>query len=109
MHGKKDFINNTGLDLHVILTVRFGERPGCVFRVEEFCLKRGEKKCITFGNECHHLLDGCRAYSNDDGGCTETSLFVLCAGSKIDKLLNRNDEIKFVRAAQSIVISGNHC
>lgn len=110
MKGRKEFINHSGLCLTVILTVRCGERHGTSFRVEEFCLKPGEKKCIDFGNESNPFLDGIRAFSNEDFiGCTETALFAKCKGSKIDRLLNNSDEIKFIRAAQSIVISTNKC
>ena len=108
MNGTKEFINNTGLNLKCILTVRCGDRPGCVCSVEEFCLRCGERKCVNFGNECNNQLDGIRVFSDDNGGCTETALFVQCCGSPIDRLLNKNRELTFVRAAQSLVISGCH-
>lgn len=109
MKGTKEFINDTGLCLKVILTVRCEDRIGTTFRVEEFTLKPWEKKCVNFGNECNPCLDGIRAFSNDNGGCTETALFVNCKGSHIDRLLNNNDVIRFLRAAQSIVISARNC
>lgn len=109
MRGTKDFINNTGLHLKVVLTVRFGERPGCVYRVEEFCLCPGERKCVAYGNECNPFLDGIRIFSDDRGGCTETALFVSCCGDSIDRLLNKSRELTCIRAAQSLVISGCRC
>ncbi len=109
MKGTKDFINETNLCLRVILTVRCDDKVGTTFHVEEFTLKPWEKKCVNFGNEANPFLDGIRAFSNDNGGCTETALFVKCKGSHIDKLLNTNDKIKFLRAAQSIVITANNC
>lgn len=109
MKGTKDFINCTRLPLKVVLTVRCDDRVGTTFRVEEFCLEPGEKKCVHFGNECNPFLDGIRAFSKDKGGCTETALFVNCKGSRIDRLLNNSHEIKFLKAAESIVISSDHC
>lgn len=109
MKGTKDFVNHSRLPLKVVLTVRCDDRVGTTFRVEEFCLEPGEKKCVHFGNESNPCLDGIRAFSNDKGGCTETVLFVNCKGSQIDRLLNNSNVIKFLRAAQSIVISSDNC
>jgi len=110
MDGTKNFINNTGLHLKVVLTVRSGERPGCVYRVEEFCLCPGERKCVEYGSKCNPFLDGIRVFSDDRGGCTETALFVTgCGCTSIDKLLNKNRDLIFLRAAQSLVISSPNC
>lgn len=109
MDGIKEFTNNTCVDLKVALTVRSGEIPGCVSRIEEFCLKRSESKCITYGNKCNPFLDGIRACSLDHCQFTETAVLVIKRGSDIDKLLNTNNHITFLSAGQSLVISGSNC
>lgn len=109
MKGTKEFINHTGLHLNVSLHVRRGECIGNILCVHEFCLAPGERRCVNYGNECNPFLDGITAYSRDRDGCTETGLFANHRGGHIDRLLNRNHTIKFLRSAHSIVISSDNC
>lgn len=109
MDGIKKFTNNTCVDLAITLTVRSGERPGCVARIEEFNLRCSESKVIDYGGKFNPFLDGIRAYSCDPDQFTETGVLVKKCGSAIDKLLNTNNHITFLIAAQSLVISGSSC
>lgn len=106
MDGVKEFCNLTCFDVKVELTVRAGEQPGCVAKVEEFCLKSSESRKVAYGNELNPFLDGIRACSSNSSHCTETGLFVKARGCAADKLLNTNNHITILIAGQSLVFSG---
>jgi hypothetical protein len=109
MEGVKEFTNNTCIDLRVIITIRCGSEPGCSDKKEEFCLKRYERKCITFGNKCYPFLDGIRVCSDDHILCSETCLFVTKCGGAVDRLLNTHHHITFLAAGECIVVSNFKC
>lgn len=105
MEGIREFTNKACFDIKVILTVRSGEKPGCVANREEFCLRRNECKAIAFGNKCNPFLDGIRVCPADNYFCTETCVAVLKIGDPIDKMLNKHHHITFLSAGECLVIS----
>lgn len=107
MDGKKEFINNSCFNINVILTVRDGDRPGCILKKEEFFLKCGEKRLICYGNHANPFLDEIQVCSRDNYQFTETKIAVLKPGSPIDKLLNSCDPIIFLSAGQTLVVSAH--
>lgn len=109
MEGIKEFTNNSCTDVNVILTVRSGERVGCVAGREEFCLKRFERKCITYGNACNPCLDKIQVCPVANFPCTETCVCVCKIGDPIDRLLNRNYNITFLSAGECLVITNYRC
>jgi len=108
MEGKKEFTNNTCFDLKIALTVRVADKPGCVLRIEEFCLRSSESKCIEFGNKCNPFLDGIRCCSSENGLLTECILLTNKCGTQVDKLLNTNNHIIIISAGPCLVVTG-HC
>ncbi|MDF2609255.1 MAG: hypothetical protein K0R92_729 [Lachnospiraceae bacterium] len=106
MDGKKEFINESCFNINVILTVRDGDRPGCILKKEEFFLKCSERKVVCYGNPANPYLDEIQICSRDNCQFTESKLAVLKTGSPIDKLLNSSHHIVFLSAGQSLVISG---
>ena len=109
MEGIKEFTNKSCVDCKVTLIVRAGDRPGCVLKKEEFCIKACEKKCICFGNKCNPFLDGIRVCSAEDGQLVETICATTCSGNTVDKLLNCNDHIVIINAGPCLVITGTNC
>lgn len=107
MEGIKEFINNACEDLNVTITVRSGDQPGCVFRIEEFCLKRYECKKVVYGDKCNPFLDGICACYCDIGQYAETNLRVKKCGCPLDRLINTHKRIIFLNAGPNIVITAS--
>ncbi len=105
MDGIREFVNNTCSDLNVVITVRAGDKVGCVFRVEEFCLKRFECLKIVFGNEFNSFIDGIKVCYCDNGQCGATELCVKKCGCFLDKILNKNFRIIFINAGPTIAVT----
>jgi hypothetical protein len=105
MDGVREFLNNTCSDLNVIISVRAGDKIGCVFRIEEFCLKRFECLKIIFGNEINPFIDGIKVCYCDYGQFAATELVVKKYGCTVDKLLNKHFRIIFLDAGPTIAIS----
>ena len=108
MDGVREFFNNTCSDLNVIISVRAGEKIGCVFRIEEFCLKRFECLKICFGNELNPFIDGIKVCYCDGGQYGATELVVKKFGCTADKLFNKHFRIIFLSAGPVIAISAAH-
>jgi len=109
MEGIKKFTNNTLVDIKVILTVRAGEKPGCVCRTEEFFLRCSETRQICYGDEYNFLLDCMKVISRERGQCVELNVCVLNVGSQVDILLNTHNHIIFYNAGPAFVFSAYHC
>lgn len=107
MDGVREFVNYTCSDLNVIISVRAGDKVGCVCRVEEFCLKRFECLKIVFGNEFNSCIDGIKVCYCDNGQFGSTELVVKKFGCILDKLLNRNFRIIFINAGPTIAVSAS--
>ena len=105
MEGIKEFINNTCSDLNVTIKVRAGLNPGCVYRMEEFCLRIHECKKVCYGNECNPFLDSICVYYCNFGQYAQSELAVRKCGSEVDCLINRHNKILFLNAGPSVVIS----
>lgn len=106
MEGIKKFKNETCFKLEIELSVRNGDIAGSTIKKEDFCLKPFEAKTIEYGNECNPFLNGIHIQTIDCDECSETGLFTSKCNTAIDKLLNKNNFIKILSAAQSLVISG---
>jgi hypothetical protein len=109
MEGIKKFTNNSTVDVKVILTVRAGETPGCIYRTEEFFLRCAESKQICYGNECNNLLDGLKVFSHERGQCVELNVCVINIGCHMDKLLNTHNHIIIYNAGPFFVFSAYNC
>ncbi len=107
MDGIKEFLNNTCSDLTVVVSVRSGDKIGCVFRVEEFCLKKFECLKVVFGNECNPFIDGIKICYCDNGQFGITELVVKKPGCTLDKLLNKNFRIVFLNAGPVVAVSAH--
>lgn len=105
MDGVREFFNNTCYDLNVIVSVRTGDKIGCIFRVEEFCLKRFECLKIIFGNEINSCIDCIKVCYCDGGQYGATELAVKKFGCTVDRLLNRHFRIIFLSAGPVIAVS----
>lgn len=105
MDGVREFLNNTCFDLNVIVSVRAGDKIGCVFRVEEFCLRRFECLKIVFGNEINPFIDGIKVCYCEGGQFSATELVAKKFGCTVDKLLNRHFRIIFLNAGPAIAVS----
>ena len=105
MDGIREFVNTTCYDLNVIVWVRAGEKLGCIFRVEEFCLKRFECLKVVFGNEFNSCIDGIKVCYCEGGQLGITELVVKRFGCTLDRLLNRHFGIIFISAGPTIAIS----
>ena len=107
MEGVREFVNNSCSNLNIIISVRAGDRIGCIYRIEEFCLKRFECLKICFGNEQNPFIDGIKVCYYDYGQYGATELVVKKYGCTLDNLLNRNFRIIFLSAGPTIAVSAH--
>lgn len=105
MEGIKKFKNETCFKLEIVLSVRDG-KTGNTLKKEDFCLKPFEAKAVEFGNEFNPFLNGIHIQTIDCDQCSETGLFSSKCNTAIDRLLNKNNLLVILIAAQSLVISG---
>ncbi len=102
----RKFKNDTCFKLKIVLSVRKDEEVGCTLRKEDFCLLPFEEKIVEFGDKCNPFLNGIHVQTIDCAECSETGLFTYKCHTVIDKLLNKNNVIRILIAARSLVVSG---
>lgn len=102
----KKFKNETCFKLKVVLSIRKEDIVGCTLKKEDFCLEPFEERIIKVGNEFNPFLNGIHVEIIHCEECSKTSLFTCKCHTPIDKLLNKNNVIKILIAARSLVISG---
>jgi hypothetical protein len=103
--GAKTFINNTGYNLSVMLTVRRGDMPGNEAGVDSFSLGSKGNLFVQYSGDDNPYLDGISVNAVDRGNIIASQDFVITRGSDVDNALNMNDTVCFDMQNESIILS----
>jgi hypothetical protein len=103
--GAKTFINQTGHDLYIELTVREGDEPGTAADVPNFQLANAQPPYFfQYSVDINPYLDGIIANATDNGNIAG-ELYVFTRGDDSDNAMNMNNTVTFNLQDQTIVLN----
>ena len=102
--GAKTFINQTGHDLNIELTVRQGDEIGDAAAVETFLLCNGNQQFFQYSQDDNPYLDGIIANAADDANIGG-ELYAYAIGDSGDDMLNTNDTVTFSLQGASVILT----
>jgi len=102
--GAKTFINQTGHDLNIELTVRQSDEIGNAAAVETLVLPSGNQQFFQYSGDDNPYLDGIIANAADDANIAG-KLYAYVVGDDGDNSLNTNDTVTFTLQGTSIELS----
>lgn len=91
--GVKTFINKSGYNLSVMLTVRMGEQPGHEMGVNGFALGPQGSLPVQYSDDRNPYLDGISVSAVGNGNLLTAQCSVVTRGSGVDNALNTNNTV----------------
>lgn len=106
MTGEKQFQNNTGMTLRLILTVRKGDDPNQNLKDVPFNLEPGASQRIKYGSSQNPFLNVIQINAIQPGiGGILSSRVVLRRGDVVDNQFNMHDTVVFVWDNTNVLLS----
>ena len=106
MTGEKQFQNNTGMTLRVILTVRQGDDPNQNLKDVNFSLEPNASQRIKYGNSQNPFLNVMEISAIQPGtGGIMSSRVVLRRGDVVDNQFNMHDTVVFAWDGTNVMLS----
>ena len=102
--GAKTFINQTGHDLNIEITVRAGEETGDAAAVESLLLQNGNQQYFQYSEDDNPYLDGIIANAADDPNIAG-EMYVYAKNDSGDDALNTNNTVTFTVQDTSVILS----
>ncbi len=93
MAGQKTFVNNTGRDISVTLSIRAGDNPANTAGQQTIAVAANSSAQVTYGNDSNIYLNGLSVVAVGADGVFGEQDFVVTRGAPIDDLLNMNSVI----------------